>query len=163
MNYEPNESGILLSNFKAKGTLNIVLRNEDNKIIHKQRYNNLVVNIGLAHLASRLKDNSATAMGWMAVGTSNTAAAAGQTLLLSEIARVACSGVAIVTQNVTNDAVEYTASFGAGVGTGNLFEAGIFNVVTANTATMLCRTVFAQITKGASDTMAITWRVAMTA
>ena len=67
-----------------------------------------------------------------------------------------------VTTTVTNDAVEYKATFAANVATGALNEAGIFNATTAGT--MMCRTVFGGssagvINKGANDTLTITWRV----
>jgi hypothetical protein len=55
----------------------------------------------------------------------------------------------------------YSASFGAGVGTGALTEAGIFNASSAGT--LLCRTVFSVINKAANDTMSITWTVTLAA
>lgn len=42
-------------------------------------------------------------------------------------------------------------------GTSAITKAGIFN--TASSGTLLCRTVFAAINKGANDTLAITWTV----
>ena len=67
-----------------------------------------------------------------------------------------------VTTTVTNDAVQYVATFAANVATGPLNEAGIFNATTAGT--MLCRTVFGGgssgvINKGANDTLTITWKI----
>ena len=58
---------------------------------------------------------------------------------------------------VTNNEIAYVASFGAGEGTGAITEAGLFNAVTGGT--MLCRTVFSVVNKGASDSMTITWTV----
>jgi len=48
-------------------------------------------------------------------------------------------------------------TFGAGVGTGAVTEAGIFNASSAGT--MLCRTTFSVINKAAADTLGITWTV----
>ena len=45
----------------------------------------------------------------------------------------------------------------AGEGTGALTEAGIFNA--SSSGTMLCRTEFSVVNKGASDSMTITWTV----
>ena len=42
-------------------------------------------------------------------------------------------------------------------GTGAITEAGIFNA--SSSGTMLCRTVFSVVNKGASDSMTITWTV----
>jgi len=47
--------------------------------------------------------------------------------------------------------------FGAGEGTGSITEAGIFNA--SSSGTLLCRTVFSVVNKGASDSMTITWTV----
>lgn len=113
---------------------------------------NLVVNAGLDYIASRMKDATATAMSHMAVGSDNTAASAGQTALGSELGRVA-----LTSTTVTSNVVEYIATFGAGTATGAIVEAGIFNDGVAGT--MLCRTVFSVVNKGAADAMTITWEV----
>ena len=42
-------------------------------------------------------------------------------------------------------------------GTGAVTEAGIFNA--SSGGTMLCRTVFAVVNKGADDGMSITWQI----
>ena len=113
---------------------------------------NLVVDAGLDYIASRMKDATATAMSHMAVGSDNTAASAGQTALGSELGRVA-----LTSTTVTSNVVEYIATFGAGTATGAIVEAGIFN--SGTTGTMLCRTVFSVVNKGAADAMTITWEV----
>jgi hypothetical protein len=51
----------------------------------------------------------------------------------------------------------YVASFPAGTGTGAVTEAGIFNA--SSGGTMLCRTVFSVVNKGADDAMSITWTI----
>jgi len=51
----------------------------------------------------------------------------------------------------------YVATFGAGTGTAALTEAAILNA--SSSGTMLCRTVFSVINKGASDSMTVTWTV----
>ena len=53
-------------------------------------------------------------------------------------------------------------AFATGTGSTNVsspFFSLIFNVVTANTVTMLARATFTAINKGASDTLKITWTV----
>ena len=115
-----------------------------------QEVDNLVVTAGKNYVASRIKDASATAMSHMAVGTNNTAAAAGQTALSAETARVA-----LTSTTVSNNTVTYAATFGAGTGTGALVEAGILNA--SSGGTMLCRTVYTTVNKGSSDSMTVTW------
>lgn len=130
-----------------KGRLTIAINDE---VV--QQVDNLVVTTGKGYVASRMKDASATAMSHMAVGTGSTAAAAGDTALGSESARVA-----LTSTTVSGADVVYVATFGAGVATAALTEAAILNA--SSSGTMLCRTVFAVVNKGASDSMTITWTV----
>ena len=147
---------MLSDNIKAKGTLTLVLTDEQGNV-KTQDEHNLVVSAGLAYIASRMKDATATAMSHMAVGTGTTAAAAGQTALVTESARVALTSTTIVTTNVSNDAVQYVATFNPGTATAAITEAGIFNAASAGT--MLARVAFSVINKGALDTLTITWKV----
>jgi hypothetical protein len=138
---------------KITGSVNVVVHDESGKQKENFTIPNLVVNTGLAYIASRMKDTTATAMSHMAVGTDNTATAGGNTALGTQLG----SRVSLTSTTVTSNSTAYVATFGTGVGTGALTEAGIFNASTSGT--MLCRTVFAVINKGASDTMTITWTI----
>ena len=137
---------------RALGKLTIEVKDKDGKLKQREEVKNLVVDTGLAYIASRMKDASATAMSHMAIGTGSSAAAAGNTALGTEAARVA-----LTSTTVTSNAVAYVASFAAGTGTGAITEAGILNA--ASSGTLLCRTVFSVVNKGASDSMTITWTV----
>ena len=142
---------------KAKGTLQLVLLDEQGNI-KQQDEHNLVVNTGLAYIASRMRDTTAAVMTHMAIGSGTVAAAAADTALGSQLStRVTLDSTTIVTTTATNDSVQYVATFAAGQSTGAVTEAGIFNAATAGT--MLCRTVFPVINKGALDTLVITWKV----
>ena len=132
---------------EMKGRLTISLNDE---VV--QEVDNLVVTAGKGYVASRMKDATATAMSHMAIGTGTTAAAAAQTALVSESARVALTSTTVSGADVT-----YVASFPAGTGTAAITEAAILNA--SSGGTMLCRTVFAVVNKGASDSMTITWVV----
>lgn len=137
---------------KVTGSVNVVVRGEDGTVKQEFTVPNLVVDSGLDFIASRMKDATATAMSHMAVGTDNTAADAADTTLGTEIARVAMAST-----TVTNNAIAYVASYPAGTGTGALTEAAILNA--SSGGSMLCRTVFAVINKGAADSMTVTWTV----
>lgn len=142
---------------KAKGTLQLTLIDETGQI-KQQDEHNLVVNAGLAYIASRMKDTTQGAMSHMGVGTGTTAAAAGNTALETALgSRVTLDSTTLVTTTATDDSVQYIATFGAGTATGAITEAGVFNALTSGT--MLCRTVFPVINKGALDTLVITWKV----
>jgi hypothetical protein len=143
-------------NLKITGKLNITVTDEAGQVKDQREIDNLVVTAGLTYIAGRMANASATVMSHMAVGTGAAAAAAGNTTLGTETARVALGST---TPGATN--IIYTANYGAGVGTGALTEAGIFNASSAGT--MLCRTVFAVINKAANDTMTITWTVTLAA
>lgn len=142
----------------AKGVLLLTLTDENGNL-KEQHEENLVVTTGLAFIASRMKDATATSMTHIAVGTNNTAASAAQTALITEAARAALTSTTIVTTTVANDTIQYVATFAAGIGTGALVEAGLFNAGTAGT--MLSRSVFSVINKGASDVLTITWKVTL--
>lgn len=135
------------------GRLRIVLADAQGNIKEDFETENLVVTVGKNYIASRMKDATATAMSHMAVGTSGTAASAGDTALGAQVG----SRKALTSTTVTTNQVEYVANFAAGEGTGALQEAGVFNAASAGT--MLVRTTFSVINKGASDTLGITWTV----
>ena len=137
---------------KATGKLTVEIKDKHGNVKETREVKNLVVDTGLAFIASRMKDATATAMSHMGIGTGNTAAAASDTALGTEAARVS-----LTSTTVTSNAVAYVASFAAGTGTGAITEAGILNA--ASGGTLLCRTVFSVVNKGASDSMTITWTV----
>lgn len=136
----------------VKGKLDIVLRNASGVVIEERHIPNLVVDTGNNYIASRMKDATATAMTHMAVGTGGTAPTAGDTTLAIEAARVA-----LTSTTVTGNAVAYVATFPAGTGTAALVEAGLFNASSAGT--MLARTTYSVINKGAADTLTVTWTI----
>ena len=138
---------MLTDNMKLVGKLSIAINDE---VV--QEVNNLVVTTGKNFVASRIKDATATAMSHMAIGTGLTSAAAGDTALGNESARVA-----LTSTTVTNADVAYVSSFGAGTGTGAITEAGLFNA--SSSGTLFCRTTFSVVNKGADDSMTITWTV----
>ena len=134
---------------KFSGKLTIFVNDEVVKEV-----DNLVVTAGKGYVASRMKDTTASAMSHMAIGTGSTAAAAGDTALGSEAARVA-----LTSTSVSGSVVTYAATFGANVpnSAAAITEAGLFNA--SSGGTLLCRTVFSVVNKGTSDTMTISWAV----
>ena len=131
---------------KLTGALTIALNDE---IV--QETENLVVTAGKNWVADRMNDVN-TVMTHMAVGTGTTAAAAGNTTLVTENDRNA-----LTSTTVTANAVAYVATWAAGDGTAALTEAGLFDAASAGD--MLARTVFSVVNKGAADSMTITWTI----
>jgi hypothetical protein len=145
-----------LENIKATGRLAIAVIDASGNVKDAREVDNLVVTAGLGYIASRMAAATATVMSHMAIGSGSTAAAAAQASLISELGRAA-----LTSTNVTGSQVQYVSTFGPGVGTGAVTEAGIFNG--ASSGTMLCRTVFSVVNKDAGDTMTITWTVTLAA
>jgi hypothetical protein len=147
-----------------KGYVELVLTDKNGNVIAEREGSNLITTSGRQHIAAKLSGlyttSNAVTMGWMEVGTSTQTAAAADTLLITPVgaSRVVATPT-IVSGNVVSDSVSYAATFPAGTGTGALTEAGIFNVVTANTVFMLNRIVYAVINKGVNDTLTVAWKV----
>ena len=112
---------------------------------------NLVVTAGKNWVADRM-NNANTVMTYMALGTGTTAAAAGNTTLVTELDRNA-----LTSTTVLNNTIAYAATWAAGDATGAITEAGIFDA--ASGGDMLARTVFSVVNKGASDSITITWTI----
>jgi hypothetical protein len=149
----PALSGATRETVKASGSVRIQRTNAAGEVTLDQTHENLVVTTGLTHIAARMV-GTPTAMGWMAIGTTNTAAALGQTTLVAEVGRVALTSATSAGAVAT-----FVATFPAGTGTGTIVEAGVLNAVSVGT--MLNRVVFGAVTKGAADTITITWTVTL--
>jgi len=140
---------------KPMGKLNIVLKDKDGNVKDERQVDNLVVTAGKEWIAARMTDTGRPDdMSHMAIGSDNTAAAAGDTALGTELGRVTLTGNEGAPATNT---IVYTSTFPAGTGTGAVVEAGVLNAGTGGT--MLCHTVFAVVNKGTDDSVTITWTV----
>lgn len=139
-------------NIKVTGDVSIKVFDEQGNVKDERTIKNLVVTTGKGFIASRMVDASASTMSHMAVGSSSTSAANTDSALGGELGRAA-----LTSSSASGAVVTYVASFAAGVGTGAVVEAGVFNA--SSSGTMLCRTTFAVVNKGANDGMSITWTI----
>jgi hypothetical protein len=142
----------LVEDNKATGKLQIRLFDENGGLKEELEFNNLVVTVGKDFIASRMVGTASAVMSHMAIGEGSTSPVVGNTTLGNELGRVA-----LTSGTASGSVVTYFATFGAGTGTGPITEAGVFNAGAAGT--MLCRTTFAVVNKGAADSMAVTWTV----
>lgn len=140
-------------NIHIKGSLKLILRDRNGRIKERRNLNNLIVTTGKNWIASRLKDET-TQMSYMGIGEGDTAPVIGDTNLENPLIRVLLTPLGGV---VLNNTITYTATFGNGIGTGAITEAGIFTASTAGT--MLCRTVFLPMNKASTDSLSIQWIV----
>jgi hypothetical protein len=130
----------------------------DGALIDIYRENNLVVDVGLAFITSRLEGVSDNVMSHMSLGSGNTNADGADVDLEAMLgSRIVLDSTTRITTTTTNDTVSYKATFNPGVATGTIAESGIFN----NSAggIMLARIVFTPKVKGAGDTIVNTWNI----
>lgn len=136
---------------KVTGSVSIVIADKYGQVKDECKISNLVVAAGKSFIAARMVGTPAV-MSHMAVGSGAVAADSANTTLGGEISRVALASAAS-----SGAVITYTASFPAGTGTGAVTEVGILNA--ASGGTLLARTVFAVVNKGADDAMSITWQI----
>lgn len=145
---------------KAKGKVTLSLTDINGNKYYEQTVDNLVVLVGRAWIAARMKDTGIPAqITHMEIGQGTTAPVAaniGIEIPFAPVARVANS---VAGGTVSSNTITYTASFPAGTGTGTVTEAALFNASTGGT--MLCRTTFPQIGKVSTDTLSISWAVSL--
>jgi len=135
--------------------VHVVLRGPDGEVKEEREVHNLVTDVGCAHIADQLaSSHDESEMSHMAIGTGTNAPAAGDTTLQTELDRNALTSR---TQGAgaSDHQVVYVGDWAAGDGTGAITEAGILN--NSSGGTLLARTTFSVINKGASDTLEITW------
>jgi len=151
---------MLNDTLKLRGRVGIVVKDKDGNVKEKREEKNLVVNDGLNFIARRMHGTSAGVMSHMALGTGTTAAAAGQTALVSQTgSREAFDGGSPATP--TGSSINYVASFEANDVTGAITEAGIFNA--SSGGDMLCRVVFSAVNLTSTDSISVDWTITLSA
>lgn len=104
------------------------------KVTKTSKIHNLIVDTGLEEVV----DNGLSNIGFMALGTDNTAVVAGDTELGAEVQRLAVSKT-----NEGTGIREYDITFNFSSGESyTIVEAGLFDSITASGSTMLNRLVF---------------------
>lgn len=137
--------------FKLEHNVTFQLFDEAGNLKDTREIHNTVTNAGLYGLMDQmLASPSLPKAGWMEVGTGS----GGTTKLATYIAS---SRTALATKTRNNAVVTMTCTFAAGVGTGAITEAGVFDVVTEDTVNMWLYSSFAAINKAAGDSLTVTW------
>lgn len=136
-----------------KGKVHLRLVGEDGEVKQEIRNNNLIVTAGLVQLAEIIALGTGL-FTHVACGTNTTAVDSSQVALGAQTARVAMSDV-----TPTGATVLYEANFPGGTGTGTVEELGIFNA--SSGGDMLARVLTGTITKGASDTLFVSWTISL--
>jgi hypothetical protein len=143
----------IVDGMEVTGLLRLELFDEHGQLKDVREVENLVTIYGKTGIANRLMDPPTWGhMNSIGVGTGSTPATVNDNNLVAEVARVNCPGNTGVASGAT---IQYTASFGPGIGTGALQEAGIFPGVTGGSTSN--RATFGIINKLAGDTLVIVW------
>ena len=135
---------------QSRGYLTVTLFDENGDVKESFDINNLIVTSGKNLFAARLS-GSGNSPSHIGVGTSAVAPALSNTELGAQLVRVSA------TPTLNSNTVQYIATFGPGIGTGTIAEAGLFNASTAGV--MISRVSFTAFVKAAGDTLSITWNV----
>lgn len=146
---------------KMKGKVRFELYDKDGNKKLDRTIENLILNNGKEIAAERLGGTGTQDyLQAIALGVNNTAPAVSQTDLQgAELGRVTT-----VNSYVVSFIERFIGTFGPGVGTGIIEEAVIADANAASGARKcFSRVITGTITKGAGDTMTVTWEVTFTA
>lgn len=150
---------MLKEKLQFKGKVEILVTGKNGELIEQRSIPNLVVDAGLAYIASRMVEATKGVMSHMALGSGGATVAAGpQTDLIALLGTREAIDSAVIAGDKL-EKVEYTCSFEAGDATGAVTEAGIFNALAGGD--MLCRTTFPVVNKGPEDTITVIWTISM--
>ena len=141
---------------KATGSVRKQLFDENGICIYDHTDSNLVVTSGKVYEAAWLTAATQTTpfMSYVGLGTGSTAPVIGNTTLETPLPTriqgiLSTPGSTNIWQNV--------ATFGPGVDTGAITEAGLFSA--SSGGTMFARNVFSVVNKEAGNTFIITWQI----
>lgn len=134
-------------NDSPKITTEIVLRDADGNVKHRETVHNTVTTAGKNGAADQvLASPSLNKPTHMGIGTGTPSG----TALGTELDRNA-----LTSKLRSNAVVTMVGDWAAGDGTGAITEAGVFDA--SSTGNMWLSSTFSVVNKGASDTLSITW------
>lgn len=141
---------------KLSGFIQFDLFNEKGELKQHEETKNVVVTVGKNYLAAWLTmaTQSDYFMQYIELGTGTNAANASDTTLQTPLPTRLSGSLSSSTSTWQNQ-----VTFGAGVNTGAVTEAGVFS--TSSGGTMLARQVFSVINKGAGDSLQVTWQITL--
>lgn len=146
---------MVLDNLNVIGSIDVKLY--DGNMVLKTEFSrsNLVVHSGKEFIASRMTNSTESVISHMGVGGDSTPSTttslslgiqAGDRVELLQIGGVA-----------TGNVITYSAVFGLGIGTGSLYEIGLFNA--SENGVMLSRATFPKLDKEIIDTLSVIWKI----
>lgn len=150
----------ILDDLKVKGRIHFKITRKNGEV-EEWFMDNLITSVGKAAIAGLVGNTGGiTAFTYLAVGTSNTAPAIGQTALVGELTTLgfarAAATVSRTTTTVTNDTLQLVYTWTAS-GTATIEEVGIFNA--SSSGVMLGRALTTSKALISGDTLQITYQV----
>jgi hypothetical protein len=137
---------------RLSGEYFVRLYGADGSLKDERQGYNVITTVGKEYLAQFLQSSVAGAasfeMKHLAIGSNSTAEDAANTALGTELARTTAT-----VSYVSGAIYKLTATFATGVGTGDVYEYGIFSSSAAGT--MLSRDTESGVAKGANDTLVV--------
>lgn len=143
-----------MDTLKLKGRIKFELFDPTGQLKQVQEIDNVVVTVGKNFLAAWLiaATQADYFMRYIGLGTGTNAASASDTDLQTPLSSRSAGTLSSSTNVWTN-----MASFGPGVNTGAITEAGIFSA--SSGGTMFARQTFPVVNKQAGDTLQVTWQI----
>lgn len=141
----------------VRGRLELRLYGPDGKLKeYRDTGLNTITVLYDATVADRMAGGADSLIDHTGVGSTSGGKTTASTALEAQLARVADDSDVQGAGASDNDTI-HTATFGAGVGTGAIVEAGLFTDLAGST---LCAyQEFAAVNKGAADTLTTTWTI----
>jgi hypothetical protein len=137
----------------VKGGVTVKVIGPDGTVKQEVTNHNLVVTVGKAFLATWLaaSTQSNSFMPYTAVGTGTATPLVTDTALQTELVR------STNTPFASSNILSLNITFGPGIATGSITEAGLFSGVFPGT--MFSHVVFGVVTVGVSDSLIVNWSV----
>lgn len=145
-----------------RGSIKMHLKNADtDEVLETREIKNLLVTQGRSWVLGQLEsvNSQAQTIGFLAIGTSTVAPTTADTLLGSEVTRVAIGTWVTTTLTANPPSWQAQASFTTAQGNTTLAECGLFNTSLANVATMLAHATFTSFSKTTSNTLTISYTI----
>lgn len=145
---------------KMRGHIEMVLGDLQGREIERRKIDNIIVTAGRKWVLRQICSSdmvTSESIGYMAIGTTVTAPATGDSALGGETTRNAI--VSFTTTNLTSNPPSWRAecSYASNEGNTTLAEVGLFN--SSANGTMLGRATFATLNKTTSNTLSISYTV----
>lgn len=131
----------------------VELRGPDGELKAVREIHNVICTAGKQQILKASSAKYLNQFAYLAIGTSSTSPAAGDTTLGAEVARSSI----ITPTNPDSNTLQFVATFAAGVGTGAIQECGLLDA--SSVGNLLSHLTFSVINKGASDSLTVTYQI----